>query len=134
MNLIDKISSQKVTRDLPSAHQPYIFSFFLPDRFHQALRALIDEDKAFALSARQRSGEDIVGDFRTLTCVRWRAHCFGYFITLAAHDGGIYTCEKLCHGEIFGHEKEVKGPVRAGNIAVQTNAKSENDVAHGGEL
>src|SRR5450432_238136 len=134
MNLIDKISSQKVTRDLPSAHQPYIFSFFLPDRFHQALRALIDEDKAFALSARQRSGEDIVGDFRTLTCVRWRAHCFGYLVALAAHDGGIHAGKELRHGEILGHEKEVKGPVGPGNVAVQTHSEGKNDSAHGGEL
>ena len=53
---------------------------------------------------------------------------------LAAHDGGIDGREEGSHRVVPGHEEEVDGAVGAGDVAVEADAETEDDFAHGRDL
>lgn len=75
--------------------------------------------------------KDVGRDFRTM---RTATHLHRCFIRFAAHQSGIDGLEERGHGVVLGHEEEIDGAIRAGDVAVKADSKAEYDFAHGDGL
>ena len=89
----------------------------------------VDEHDAANLLGRFGMREDEV------SCLRagkgaGAAHFQAVIQGLAAHNCCVDRGEERGHRVVLGHEEEVDGAVRTGNVTIQADADAEDDISH----
>src|SRR5712692_2010811 len=77
-------------------------------------------------------GEDVALHFRVAEPAS--AHPEGHVVSRATHNRGVDGGEKRAHRIVLGHEEKIDRSIGAGDVAVKADAKTQNDLAHGGIL
>src|ERR1700730_14132400 len=62
---------------------------------------------------------------------RAAAHLKASVQSLTSHDGGIHAGEEIGHRVVPGHEQKINGAVETGNVPVQADAETKDNVPHG---
>src|SRR6266446_2354533 len=132
VKLIHKVVFEEVPRQFAPAHQPGVFSGALAELLHETLRGFVDKGDTTALAGRLGMRENVILHFRVAESAT--AHLEGDVVRFAPHDGGINSGEERAHRIVLGHEEKINRSIGAGNVAVNADAETQNDLAHGGIL
>src|SRR5262249_31790379 len=119
---------EECTGNFSAAHEPDVLPGVHADLVHQRGRGFPGEDQAFALARRQRARHDIALEVAAEAAPS--AHGFRDVIGFAPHDGGVDGGEKVGHGVVLGHEEEIDCAVGTGDVAVKTDAETQDHFAH----
>src|SRR6266849_3784829 len=132
VKLIHKVVFEEVPRQFAPAHQPGVFSGALAELLQETLRGFVDESDTTALAGRLGMRENVILHFRVAESAT--AHLEGDVVRFAPHDGGINSGEERAHRIVLGHEEKINRSIGAGNVTVNADAETQNDLAHGGIL